>query len=112
MKVGKAVGPDSIPVEIWKSLGDEGVEWLTNFFNVILKTATMPQKWRHNTIIPLYKNKGDVQNYNNYRGIKLLSPTIRGVHRSRTGPDRPGPKTKFKQVVGSKTRPVFDWPFS
>jgi len=44
MKVGKAVGPDSIPVEIWKSLGEECVEWLTDLFNVILKTIMMPQK--------------------------------------------------------------------
>jgi len=44
MMVGKAVGPDNIPVEIWKSLGEEGVEWLTDFFNVILKTATMSQE--------------------------------------------------------------------
>ena len=44
MKVGQAIGPDSIPVEIWKSLGEERVEWLTNFHNVILNTATMPQE--------------------------------------------------------------------
>ena len=36
MKVAKAVGPDNTPVEIWKSLGEEGLEWSTNFFNVIL----------------------------------------------------------------------------
>jgi len=72
MKSGKAVGPDSIPMEIWKSFGEDGVAWLTEFFNVIY-TTRMPQEWRHSTIIPLYKNKGDAQNYNNYRGIKLLS---------------------------------------
>jgi len=48
-----------------------------NFFTVILKTATMPQEWRHSTIIPLYKNKGDAQNCNNYRGIKLLCHTMK-----------------------------------
>jgi len=42
MKVGKAVGPDSIPVEIWKSLGEEGLDWLTNLFIVIFEMATMP----------------------------------------------------------------------
>ena len=41
MKSGKAIGPDSIPVEIWKSLGEDGVAWLTDFFNVIFKTARM-----------------------------------------------------------------------
>jgi len=77
MKEGKTVGPDGIHVEIWKSLGEEGVEWLTTFFNVIFKTSTMPQEWRYSTIIPLYKNKGGVQSCNNYRGIKFLSYTMK-----------------------------------
>ena len=72
MKNGKAVDPDNIPVEVWKSLGEDGVVWLTDFFNVIFTTAKMPQKWRHSTIIPLYKNKGDAQDCNNYRGINLV----------------------------------------
>ena len=73
MKVGKTVGSDNIHVEIWKSSSEEGVDWLTNFCNVILKTARMPQEWKYSTIIPLYENKGDVENCNNYKGIKLLS---------------------------------------
>ena len=67
-------------VVLWKfgSLGGEkGIEWLTDFFNVIFKIATMPQEWGHSTIIPIYKNKGDAPNYNNYRGIKLLSHTMK-----------------------------------
>ena len=28
MKLGKAMGPDGIPVEVWKSLGEEGVDML------------------------------------------------------------------------------------
>jgi len=58
-------------------LGEDGVAWLTDFFNIIFKTAKMPQEWRHSTIIPLYKNKGDAQHCNNYRGIKLLSHTMK-----------------------------------
>ena len=42
MKNGKAVGPDNILVEVWKSLGEDGVAWLTDFFNVIFKTGRMP----------------------------------------------------------------------
>ena len=41
MMVGKAVGPDNILVKIWKSLGEEGLEWLTNFFNIIFESAKM-----------------------------------------------------------------------
>jgi len=37
----------------------------------------MPSKWRTSTVIPLYKDKGDVQDYNNYQGIKLLSHTMK-----------------------------------
>ncbi|XP_019261992.1 PREDICTED: uncharacterized protein LOC109239855 [Nicotiana attenuata] len=34
-----------------------------------------------NTMIPLYKNKGDIQNCNNYRGTKLLSHTMKVLER-------------------------------
>ena len=44
MKFGKAVGPDLIPVEIWKCFGEVGVEWLTDLFNVIFRTVKMPSE--------------------------------------------------------------------
>lgn len=31
----KAVGPDQIPIEVWRCLGDVGEQWLTNLFNII-----------------------------------------------------------------------------
>jgi len=60
MPNGKAEGPDQIPVEVWKCLGEEGLEWLTELFNVIFRTAKMPKECRSSTVIPLYKNKGDI----------------------------------------------------
>ena len=77
MANGKAEGPDQIPVEVWKCLGEIGLELLSEFFNVIFRTAKMPREWRVSTVIPLYKNKGDIQDCNNFRGIKLLSHTIK-----------------------------------
>ena len=77
MKFEKAVGPDLISVEIWKYSGEVGVDWLTAFFNVIFRTAKMPNEWKTSTIISLYKDKGIVQNCNNYQGIKLLSDTMK-----------------------------------
>jgi len=60
MKSGKAVGPDLIPVEVWKCLGEVGVDWLIEFFNIIFRTTKMPSEWRTSTVIPLYKDKGNV----------------------------------------------------
>ncbi|XP_051779618.1 uncharacterized protein LOC127526820 [Erpetoichthys calabaricus] len=37
MKNGKAVGPDDIPVEAWRCLGEMAVEFLTRLFNGILE---------------------------------------------------------------------------
>ncbi|KAK3527016.1 hypothetical protein QTP86_006792 [Hemibagrus guttatus] len=37
MKSGKAVGPDDIPVEVWKCLGEAAVEFLTSLFNTALE---------------------------------------------------------------------------
>ncbi|XP_070057114.1 uncharacterized protein [Nicotiana tomentosiformis] len=64
-------------VEFWKSVGKAGLKWLTMLFNAIFRTKKMPEEWRWSTMIPVCKNKGDIQNYNNYRGIKLLSHTMK-----------------------------------
>ena len=37
----------------------------------------MPEEWRTSVLIPIYKNKGDAQCCGNYRGIKLMSHTIK-----------------------------------
>ena len=51
MKPGKAVGPDLIPVEAWKCLGEVGLDWLSELFNVIFRTVKMPSEWRTSTVI-------------------------------------------------------------
>jgi len=37
----------------------------------------MLSEWTFNTISPFYKSKEDIQNCNNYKGIKLLSHTMK-----------------------------------
>ena len=64
MKNGRSCGPDGIPTEALKHLGDWGVCQLTSIFNAIMQKST---------ITPIYKDKGDHMNCSNYRGIKLLS---------------------------------------
>ncbi|KAK3557185.1 hypothetical protein QTP70_024685, partial [Hemibagrus guttatus] len=48
MKSRKAVGPDDIPVEVWKCLGEAAVEFLTSLFNRVLESERMPEEWRRN----------------------------------------------------------------
>ncbi|KAK3507828.1 hypothetical protein QTP70_001195 [Hemibagrus guttatus] len=77
MKSGKAVGPDDIPVEVWKCLGEAAVEFLANLFNRVLESERMPEEWRRSVLAPIFKNKVDVQSCSNYRGIKLMSHTMK-----------------------------------
>lgn len=77
MKMGKAVGPDDIPVEAWRCLGDMAIRFLTKLFNRILEGERMPEEWRKSVLVPIFKNKGDAQSCTNYRGIKLMSHSLK-----------------------------------
>ncbi|VDP14075.1 unnamed protein product [Heligmosomoides polygyrus] len=81
MKLGKAAGPDGVPVEAWKVLGNCGVNWLTQFFNRVTIEGKMPDDWRNSIIVPLFKHKGDASECSNYRGIELISHTMKDYER-------------------------------
>ena len=36
-------------------------------FNLILDTGFIPEAWSKSTILPIYKNKGDIKDPDNYR---------------------------------------------
>jgi hypothetical protein len=77
MNGGKVMGPDGIPIEVWRSLGDIEIVWLTKLFYLIFRSNKMPDEWRRSILVPIFKNKGDVQSYTNYRRIKLMIYTIK-----------------------------------
>jgi hypothetical protein len=37
----------------------------------------MPDEWRRSMLIPIFKNKGGVQSFGNYIGIKPMSHTMK-----------------------------------
>src|SRR5215467_3819908 len=43
MKRGKAVGPDEIPVEVWRLMGRSASCWLKDLFNRLLAGEQMPE---------------------------------------------------------------------
>ena len=75
MKTGKDI--DDIPIEASKCLRGVNGIWLTRFFNEILMTKKMLDERRRGVVVPIYKNKRDIQNYTNYRGIKIMSHTTK-----------------------------------
>ena len=77
MRGSNVIGSGNISIEVWKGLGDDGIHCLTNLFNVILRSSKMPEEWKVSTLIPLFKSKGDAQVCGSYKGIKLLSHTMK-----------------------------------
>ena len=73
LKNGKAVGTDNIINEFLKNSPKEMIRLICNYFNLILDTGIVPDTWTIGLIVPIYKNKGDIHDPDNYRGITLLS---------------------------------------
>ena len=77
MKSGKTVGPDDIRVEVWKCLEEVAVEFLTRTFNEILESERMTEEWKRSLLVLIFKKKGFMQSCGNYRGIKIISQTMK-----------------------------------
>ena len=58
MKGVKAMGPDGIPIEVWRCLGDRAIVWLTKIFNLIFRSNKMPEEWRRSILVPILKKQG------------------------------------------------------
>jgi hypothetical protein len=69
--------PDVIPIKVWRCLGDLAIVWLTKMFNNIYRSNKMPEDWRRSILVSIYKNKEDIQSCTNYRGIKLISHSMK-----------------------------------
>ena len=57
IKKGKVVGPDELPVEVWKCMGEMGIEFLTRLFNKLLVGERIPEEWRRSVLIPICKKQ-------------------------------------------------------
>ena len=72
MKSGKASGPTGVVVEMLRAGGKSCLESLTRIFNEMLFENKLPGEWKLSSLVPNYKGKGEPQNTNSYRGIKLM----------------------------------------
>ena len=73
LKRNKSPGSDGILNEHIKATLHIMLPTYVKLFNIVFDKGIVPESWLLGDIIPIYKNKGDVQNPENYRPITLLS---------------------------------------
>ena len=73
LKNSKAPGSDQILNEYIKYTKTQMLPLYAKLFNLILETGIIPEKWVEGMIKPIFKNKGDPMNPENYRAIALVS---------------------------------------
>ena len=59
LKNGKAASKDEITREMIKDGGDRVVDWIWRLCNMAFESVVVPEHWRSAVIIPLYKGKGE-----------------------------------------------------
>ena len=72
---------DGIPLEMWKCLGEEGIDMLWDMMQRTYEQEKILMEWRDSVIVPTYKEKGDIQDCGNCRGIKLMSHAMKILER-------------------------------
>ena len=72
MKSGKATGPSEVSVEMIVASGKIGVKVMMVLCQHVLDGRGMPDEWKTNAIVPIFKGKGDVMSCGSYRGVKIV----------------------------------------
>jgi len=74
-------GASGIPVKVIKYSNKTLSPTLSNLFNHCFETGSMPAEFKKAIVTPLYKRKGEPDNFDNYRGISVLSPIAKTFSR-------------------------------
>ena len=72
LKKGNSAGIDNVPAELAQASGEDAITVLTSICNKIWQTGKWPTPWTQSLDITLPK-KGNLQQYQNYRTISLIS---------------------------------------
>ena len=73
LKNNKSCGTDLILNEFLKHSCNKMLPIFVKLFNIVFESGIIPELWSVGIMCPIYKNKGDVNNPDNYRGITILS---------------------------------------
>jgi len=72
LRNNKAPGGDNICAEMVKYGGDKLIQLIYKLIKDVWRQEVMPKEWTMTIICPMHK-KGDKTDYQNYRGISILS---------------------------------------
>ena len=76
-KNSKSLGPDNLSPIMLKNIGPAAINFITNVYNKVINTATIPPLWKVGRTIPLPKPGKPVVEGPSYRPISLLSPAAK-----------------------------------
>ena len=64
-----------------KAGGEEGIRWMWEVLREVWRSERIPDEWTRSVIVPIFKNKGDILDCKQYRGIKLLEHGLKVLER-------------------------------
>jgi len=82
MKRHKPPGLSGLSAEMIQATEGVGIQWLLDLCNGTVKEGCIPEDWKSNVILPIYKGKGDPMECGSYTGIKLLEHAKKVVERT------------------------------
>jgi hypothetical protein len=74
MKGGKVMGPDGIPIQVWRSLRDVPIVWLTKLFNIIFRSNKIPDEWRRSILVLIFNVISHVSKPHDYVNHMFMRP--------------------------------------
>ena len=81
IKKGREPGIDKMRVEIVITAGESGVSWTKRLLNTCMRQDKVPEEWRTGLIVSMWKKKGELPAPRKYRGITLVSHTMKLLKR-------------------------------
>ena len=73
LDLSKESATDCIPVVVLRNCEPELFLLLVEFFNKCLKESCFPDCWKVSSVVPVFKNVGEMSAAKNYRPVSLLS---------------------------------------
>ena len=81
MKLGKVARPSEVNMDMIIASGKFGVGVIMKLCQRVLDGKGMPEEWKTNVVVPIFKGKGDVMDCGAHTGVKLLEHAIKIVER-------------------------------